>query len=137
MRPEFLSSENWPLRGLYWLSKDLFEIDFQEVMEADARALHELRNHLEHKYVKVLSAATSPSNEPFSGTFADTLAHALSLSDLAGRTLRLLQLARSALIYLSLGMHREETRRRENAPSDIQIMPIPLARLDDDSKRHW
>lgn len=137
VRPEFLSSENWPLRGLYWLSKDLFESDFKEVMEPDARSLHELRNHLEHKYVKVLSTMAGPSSKSVSGAFADTLAHVVSLPDLEGKALRLLQLARSALIYLSLGMHREEARRREGAPSDMPVMPMPLDPWDDNWKRRW
>lgn len=137
VRPEFLASENWPLRGLYWLSKDLFESDFKDVMEPDARALHELRNHLEHKYVKVLSTMGGVPMGPATGLFADTLAHTVSLPDLEARTLRLLQLARSALIYLSLGMHREEERRRQSAPPDRLVMPMPLDPWDDQWKRRW
>jgi hypothetical protein len=137
VRPEFLSSENWALRGLYWLSKDLFENDFKEVMEPDARAFHELRNHLEHKYVKVLTTMAGLSNKTVSGPFVDTLAHVVFLPDLESRTLRLLQLVRSALIYLSLGMHCEETRRRKSAPPDMLIMPMQLDPWDDNWKRRW
>lgn len=137
VRPEFLSSENWPLRGLYWLSKDLFESDFKDVMEPDARALHELRNHLEHKYVKVISTIGGLTSGPATGPFVDTLAHTVSLPDLEARTLRLLQLARSSLIYLSLGMHREEERRRDSAPPGRLIMPMMLDPWDDGWKRRW
>jgi hypothetical protein len=49
----FKDRENWPLRGLYWLSKDLYEPSFQKVAEPDAEGLAELRNHLEHKYCQV------------------------------------------------------------------------------------
>lgn len=133
VRPEFLSSENWPLQGLYWLSKDLFENDYKEVMEPEARALHELRNHLEHKYVKVLSPVWGPSSSPATGLFADTLAHVVRLPDLEGRALRLLQLTRSALIYLSLGVHREEARRRKISPPDKLIVPMVLNPIDNDS----
>lgn len=137
VRPEFLSSENWPLRGLYWLSKDLFEDDFKEVMEPDARAIHDLRNHLEHKYIKVLSPMGGLLNEPVSSLFSDPLAHTVTLPDLESRTLRLLQLVRSALIYLSLGVHREEARRRKSEPADKLIMPMVLDTWDDDWKRRW
>ena len=46
---------NWPLRGLFWLSKDLFEDkpEFKESIEPDAKGLSDIRNHLEHKYLKL------------------------------------------------------------------------------------
>ena len=61
VRQAFLASENWPWRGLFWLSKDLYESDLSNVLEPDARALHDLRNHLEHKYVKVVAPPGSAS----------------------------------------------------------------------------
>lgn len=106
VRERFAKSENWPLRGLFWLSKDLFEKDMQGSTEPEARALADLRNHLEHKYVKVHEMLL-PSSSPVD-PFHDTLAHAITRPDLERKTLRLLQLVRSALIYLVLGMHREE-----------------------------
>ncbi len=137
VRPEFLSSENWPMRGLYWLSKDLYESDLKEVMEPDARALHDLRNHLEHKYVKVVSPMGSTSSELPDGVSGDNLAHVVSVADLEKRALKVLQLSRAALIYLSLGMHREEARRREAEPTGALLMPIPLDQWNDDWKRRW
>src|SRR5262249_20765766 len=40
VRKEFASSRNWPLRGLYWLSKDLFDPELQAVMEPEAQELY-------------------------------------------------------------------------------------------------
>ena len=63
IRPELDRSENWPLRGLYWLAKDLFDKDFHDVTEPDAQALYAVRNQLEHRYLKVheiYSAADKP-----------------------------------------------------------------------------
>lgn len=109
LRDPIAMSENWPLRGLYWLSKDLFEEGVKDSTEPQARALAELRNHLEHKYVKVHEfSAPALGNDDL---FRDTLAYGLTRSDLEQKTLRLLQLARSALVYLSLAMHQEERRR--------------------------
>jgi LA2681-like HEPN len=51
------------------------------------------------------------------------------------KTLHLFKLARAAIIYLSLGMHREEKRRGESDPR--KIAPMPLDRWDDRSKRRW
>lgn len=109
LRDPIAMSENWPLRGLYWLSKDLFEEGMWDSTEPQARALAELRNHLEHKYVKFheFSVPASGNGHPF----RDTLGYGLTRSDLEQRTLRLLQLVRSALVYLSLAMHQEERRR--------------------------
>ncbi|WP_296753858.1 LA2681 family HEPN domain-containing protein [Thiobacillus sp.] len=123
VRDRFVKSENWPIRGLFWLSKDLFEEDMRDSTEPGARALAELRHHLEHKYVKV-HEMRSVSSDPF----CDTLAHSISRSDLEQRTLRLVQLARSALIYLSLGMHREErerAKRKRGLTATISLDPLP------------
>lgn len=119
VREVFECAENWPWRGLYWLSKDLFLADFREVIEPDMRALKVTRDHLEHKYLKVHEELSSrPADDPASKLFIDTLAFSVSRSDLEGKTLRVLKLARAALIYLSLGMHREEERRNANGPPD-------------------
>ncbi|WP_333568539.1 LA2681 family HEPN domain-containing protein [Sphingorhabdus sp.] len=131
IRDRFAKSENWPWRGLFWLSKDLFEDDMRESTEPDARAVASLRNHLEHKYVKVLEWVSSeaPGYDPF----YDTLAHTISRSDLERRTLRLMKLVRAALIYLFLGMHREE-RQRGVGESGLTA-PMPLDPWRDEWKR--
>ena len=123
VRDRFVKSENWPIRGLFWLSKDLFEEDMRDSTEPEAHALAELRHHLEHKYVKVHETRLGPSDP-----FCDTLAHSIGRSDLEQRTLRLMQLARSALIYLSLGMHREERERAKSErglAATISLDPLP------------
>ena len=139
VRAEFSNSENWPFRGLYWLSKDLFEKDFKDMTEPDARDLHDLRNHLEHKYVKVRSMIVPMG--PAAGTardpFLDNLAHSVSRDDLERRGLRILKLARAALIYLSLGMHNEERGRRESAGPDSILAQMPLTEMEDEWKRRW
>lgn len=122
VRDRFAKSENWSFRGLFWLSKDLFEEDMLDSMEPEAHALADLRNHLEHKYVKVheMLLPSKSVGDPFH----DTLAHAITRSDLERRTLRLVQLVRSALIYLSLGMHREEQERGKGKEGLTATMPL-------------
>lgn len=131
IRDVLVQSENWPWRGLFWLGKDLFDEHMRETTEPDARALADLRNHLEHKYVKVheMAPPTALAGDPFH----DTLAYAIGRTDLERRTLRLLQLARAALIYLFLGMHRME-RGRQTDEGGL-AGPMPLYALDDDWKR--
>jgi hypothetical protein len=131
VRERFAKSENWPLRGLFWLSKDLFEEAMRDSTEPAARALADLRHHLEHKYVKVHEMLLQPMSAD--DLFHDTLAHAITRFDLERRTLRLIQLVRSALIYLSLGMHREERERAKD--KEGLTMSIPLDPWRDAWKR--
>ena len=66
--------------------------------------------------------------------FRDTLAYMVSRPHLERRTLRLLQLARSALIYLSLAMHQEE-RKRRNEDEERLSAPMSFGTWKDDWKR--
>jgi hypothetical protein len=106
----FTQYENWPLRGLFWLSKDLTENreGFKEAIEPDAQLFQEIRNQLEHKYLRIYGDTKEalPSN--------DKNSFSLFREDFEIKTLKLLKTVRSALIYLVLAIHREETRRREN-----------------------
>ena len=104
LRSTFKGRRNWPLRGLYFLSKDLFDKDFEEVSEPDAADLAGLRNRAEHRFLSLQRSEK--------GVSTDT--HRLILiADFQVKTLRLLKMAREALIYLSLAMHREEVLRAE------------------------
>ena len=105
VRPTFMGRRNWLLRGLYFLSKDLFDEEFEEVAEPDAAELAGLRNQTEHRFLSLLHSE--------GGVSTDT--HRLiPIGVFQGKTLRLLKMAREALIYLSLAMHREEVLRVED-----------------------
>lgn len=135
IREVFRNSENWPLRGLFWLSKDLFDERQAVVTDPDARALHELRIHLEHRYVKVHEMMVQPNPHGVRpDPFFDTLPYSISRKSLEERTLRLLKLVREALIYLALAMHREE-QRRHAARGEGLTMPMLLDPLRDRWKR--
>ena len=138
LRPEFATCDNWPLRGLFWLSKDLFENapEFRECLEPDAQELDVVRNHVEHKYLKLHENLWSgPSNEgTLSMSRPDTLAFSVYRSQFDAKALRLLQMARAALTYLALAIHAEE-RKRERARSKTElVMAMPLDTWDDEWK---
>jgi hypothetical protein len=133
LKPEFENRQNWPLRGLFWLSKDLFEDKegFKDSTEPEARDLAEIRNHLEHKYLKLHSESLSGfgSNSidtetvsESSSMFRDNLAFSLYHGDFETKTLRLLKVARAALIYLSLSIHCEEYLRQQESDSSRIIV---------------
>ncbi|MBI1406031.1 MAG: hypothetical protein GC145_07895 [Caulobacter sp.] len=132
IRPAFAGTRNLPFRGLYWLSKDLFE-ERGDILEPDVRALKNLRNHLEHRYVKVHDMTPTPRPGVVGDIFTDTLALSIGRSDFQAKTLRVLKLARAALTYLSLGMHMEEIRR-EGADSHTVAGPMFFTTVRDDWK---
>lgn len=125
---------NWPLRGLFWLSKDVFERNFREVTEPDAQELYELRNHMEHKFVSVHDALLRSVSPRMFGTRKAGIFD-ISVDDLTTKTLRQLKLARAAMIYLSLGVHAEERRRAHEKGSDKLSISMVLDTWDDNWKR--
>jgi tetratricopeptide (TPR) repeat protein len=113
LQPKLLQSANWPLRGLFWLSKDLYEHnpDFKEGLEADARQLYALRNHLEHNYLLIQDDARyAASGKSGLRVTDDASVYVIGRTDFANRTLRILKMARAALIYLSLAVHWESSQ---------------------------
>jgi hypothetical protein len=131
LRPEFQRCENWPLRGLFWLSKDLYEDepDFKESIEPDAQALSEIRNHLEHKYLKLHENdwPGPPSDKAeVSLALSDTLAFSIYRDEFEAKTLRLLKMVRAALIYLSLAIYCEERQRAKRRDKNCIVPGMPL-----------
>lgn len=139
IREKFIKYENWPLRGLFWLSKDLYEnkVGFRESLEPDAQKLNEIRNHLEHRYLKLhdeLWSHISPEFKEATGGILDTLAYSVMREDFELKTLKLLKLVRATLIYLSLGIHREEYIRNKNRGEDHIVAPMFIDKIEDDWK---
>lgn len=142
MRNEFRQYPNWPLRGLFWLSRDLYDPapGFRDYTEPEARALSELRNRLEHDFVSVHGMDWSgpfadmrlPDTRPFG---RDESLYAIARGDLATKALRILKHARAALVYLALAMHAEEQRRAREREGNGLVMPMELSTWEDDWKR--
>jgi tetratricopeptide (TPR) repeat protein len=109
----FRSRENWPLRGLFWLSKDIaYENNDSYSIEPEAEGIKNIRDHLEHKFLRVMMF---PFNEE---------TPAISERELLGKTLKLLKLTNSALTYLSLAIGIEESQKPEQPSDGGIIMPI-------------
>ena len=140
LSPIFQKRENnWPLRGLFWLSKDLFENDsgFKESIEPDAQELADIRNHLEHKYLKLHDdfwAGPSSENGDATLVLANTSAFSLHRREFEVKTLRLIKMARAALIYLSLAIHAEENQRRTGDEHKTITPKLALDIFEDDWK---
>jgi hypothetical protein len=124
LRPVFTEAKNWPLRGLYWLAKDFFEDDFQASAEPDARDVATIRNHLEHRYLKVHDRDPFISL-PTPDVYSDRLALSVERRELEAKALRILKLARAAMIHLCLAMHREEEIRAKDEKGFAVPMTLP------------
>ncbi|RDV04503.1 LA2681 family HEPN domain-containing protein [Undibacter mobilis] len=132
LRDEFTQLKNLPWRGLYWLAKDLFDETLNSTADPDAQELYTLRNRLEHSYLKLHDIGSG--NKP-GDLFHDRMAHSLGYDDFERRTLRVLKLSRAALIYLALGMEREERSRAERDTAGGLSMPMTMETFRDKWKR--
>ena len=139
LHPAFTSLDNWPFRGLFWLAKDLHEesVGFRSALEPTAQRLAETRNHVEHKYCKVHNDMWSgpESQAERMSRITDTLAYSIFREEMADIGMLMLKLARSGLIYLSLGIHVEERRRARKRPSGQRIAASPIMTWPDKWKR--
>lgn len=116
VRPDIQSQQNWPLRALFWVGKDLSEDrpEFVESMAPGSQLLATVRNHLEHQYLKLHEGDWSgPTSEPTLEFMKDSLALSLYRRDFEEKTLRILKLVRAALIYLVCTVRVEELRRKK------------------------
>jgi LA2681-like HEPN len=130
--PQFEARENLPLRGLFWLSKELFDDDLKMTTAADARELHAIRNALEHTYLRVSEGWA----KPFMITEASSQRFGIAIGsdELEAKALRIMKMARSALFYLSFAIGVEERQKRREDPDKL-VGSMSLFWLDDMRKR--
>lgn len=128
----FKEHPNWPLRGLFWLSKELFDDQLKHTTAPDARELHDIRNALEHKYLQVHEgwAWSLMRMRPS----ADSLGLSIDSDLLEAKALRVMKIARSALIQLALAIGVEERQRARERPDGL-IGSMSLFGLEDRRKR--
>ncbi|HUP63566.1 MAG TPA: LA2681 family HEPN domain-containing protein [Thermoanaerobaculia bacterium] len=123
LKPVFRRQPNLPLRGLYWISRDL-DASGDRSLRTDADELRVMRNHLEHKYLKVHEPEwVLAKGDPLR---TDSLAYSIDRAVLEQRALRLAKTARAAIIYLGLAVRTEEEYRRERRGG----ADVPGIRLD-------
>ncbi|PZR29163.1 MAG: hypothetical protein DI535_03880 [Citrobacter freundii] len=113
LRQFFATSDNWALRGLFWLSKDLYEkdMDFDLLLEEDAKEISLIRNFIEHKGFKLLSDMYIPIyafSEP-------DISYSITRSSFEQKTLKLLKLTRAAIMYTAIAVSHEERKKDSNS----------------------
>ena len=134
LNPELYLKKNLPLRGLYWLSKDLYDDkeNFKNTIEPEAKKLLEIRNQLEHRYLKIHDHEI---NNNISSYVKDDLAYSLSIFSFEAKTLKLLKLVRSAILYLSFAIYVEEKERDKNRDKNKIVVPMIEDQWHDEWKR--
>ncbi|MCD0244403.1 hypothetical protein JWH11_00925 [Xanthomonas melonis] len=128
----FKDYPNWPLRGLFWLSKELFDDQLKRTTGPDARELHDIRNALEHKFLQVHEGWARPFM--WAAPSSEGLGFSIDSDLLETKALRVIKIARSALIQLALAIGVEERARARERP-DTLIGSMSLFGLDDRRKR--
>jgi hypothetical protein len=106
-------------------------------LEPDAQELDSVRNYAEHKYLKLhenLWSGLNDDGRAFGGR-PDRMAFSVYRSHFTAKALRLLAMARAALMYLSLAIHNEEKRREQARPKKGMVLPMPVDTWEDEWKR--
>jgi len=143
-------SLNWPLRGLFWLGKDLYEDDlgFRESLEPEAKEFRDIRHALEHRHLKLshewwsgfravrseLRSRLGPGTTRLEALdeLDDNLALYQGRSEFDAKALRMFQTVRAALLYLCLAVHWEEGRRSRERGADTPVPSMEAPILSDD-----
>lgn len=128
----FKDYPNWPLRGLFWLSKELFDDQLKRTTGPDARELHDIRNALEHKFLQVHEGWARPFM--WAAPSSEGLGVSIDSDLIETKALRVMKIARSALIQLSLAIGVEE-RTQARTRHDPSVGSMPVLDLDDRRKR--
>jgi len=127
LKQQFQTYPNLPLRGLYWISRDLDE-NTPRHLSPDAAELSTIRQHLEHKYLK------AHTETAIDDAWRDTLALNIQRHHLEEKALRLVTITRAALLYLILGITVEEQHRRAKLPKK-NIVGTELPPYEDNWKQ--
>ena len=89
--------------------------------------MHAIRNALEHTYLRVSEGWAKPFT--ISGTSNNSFGIAIGSDELEAKAIRVMQMARSALFYVSFAIRVEE-RKKQHANPDQLIVSMPLYYLD-------
>lgn len=136
----FVDDKNYCFHGLFWLSMELFDKENRQTTSPESKYINDLRNRLEHRIIRIVhpSARQREGQEFYYNVFAKDSPDydSVYLDDFEKVVLRLAKLVRSALIYLSLGIHAQEySKGTENGGAYVVINGITYDNFK--KKRVW
>ncbi len=119
LNPRLMDSQNWALRGLFWLSKDLttYESDFSSTILPESSQLVTIRNFIEHKSFMVVDIGEGK-------LVHDGLTYQITKDDLIAKTFVLIKMARAAMMYLSFAIHIEEQKTEHQNTVPVYMQEI-------------
>jgi hypothetical protein len=125
LHPVITESQNWPLRGLYWISKDLYEndSDFFRSILPEAQQLASIRNFIEHKSFKIVDMGETEIVD-------NGLTYQIRRHEFEQKVGILMSMARAAILNLSFAIHLEEIKK-DKQPS----VTVPFVKLKEKDKR--
>ena len=101
LRNDFLNNNNLFLRGIYWLSKDLFYDGFHDSLSPDAKEISQIRNHLEH-----LGFFIGEHEEKFNFSYT------IDSDAFDAKIMELFKLTRECIMYFYYSVHRKSLMER-------------------------
>ena len=119
LNPHLMNSQNWALRGLFWLSKDLLtkESEFSSQILPESSQLVAIRNFIEHKSFMVIDMGESRRVH-------DGMTFQITREDLIDKTLVLMKMARAAMMYLSFAIQIEEKKREDKLTMPVYMQDM-------------
>lgn len=126
LNTSLLTTKNWAMRGLFWLSKDLYEKEFDTTIDPDAKEIATIRNFIEHKSFKIVDSFNQNWTEK-------TETFEIDRNLFYSKTFKLLKSIRSAVMYLSFLVHDEERKKSTELSTGFTI-PVEFLKIGDDEK---
>lgn len=114
-----MESQNWALRGLFWLSKDLLtkESEFSSQILPESSQLVAIRNFIEHKSFMVIDMGESRRVH-------DEMTFQITREDLIDKTVVLMKMARAAMMYLSFAIQIEESKLEDKLTMPVYMQDM-------------
>lgn len=120
--PVIMERQNWALRGLFWLYKDFFDKEeLHSYLEPEAQELSTIRNFMEHKSFKIIEFGNSEISK-------DGFTYIIDRDSFVDKTFKLMKTIRAAIIYTSLFINIEESKKEHDTN---EFGSIQLFTLDD------
>lgn len=122
LREQINKSENWVLRGLYWLSRDIFSKEIDSV-DPEATDIAKIRNFIEHKSFKVIDIGDL-------GEINEGITLVVEREQFEQKCIKIIKLVRAAIMYLAMSVHITEEQKEQTGV----VLPYDCNTIDDDDK---
>lgn len=122
LKEQIIKPENWILRGLYWLSRDLFSKEL-DIVDPEANDIAKIRNFIEHKSFKVVEWGEF-------GETNDGITLIIEREQFELKCIKVIKLVRAAIMYLAMSVHISEEMKE---PDGI-VFPYDCIPINDEDK---